>query len=142
MRTPTRFIIIDDDPVNNFLCNMIIKEAAGEIEIKTFEVPEKGFEYIATEYANNKNAAILLLDINMPTCSGWEFLDNFEKLDEKIKNQIKIYMLSSSIDSVDKQRALKNKYVMDYIEKPLSQQTVRWMLENEKKAFKEGSELL
>ncbi len=65
----------------------------------------------------------------MPTWSGWDFLDNFEKLDEKIKSQIKIYILSSSIDASDKHRARENKNVVDYIEKPLSEKTVFSMLE-------------
>ena len=126
---PVRFIIIDNDPVNNLLCSLTIKEVAGEVEIQTFNLPVKGFEYIAAEYLNTKNITFLLLDINMPTWSGWDFLDNFEKLDEKIKRQIKIYILSSSIDVSDKHRARENKNVVDYIEKPLSQQTVFSMLE-------------
>lgn len=48
-------------------------------------------------------------------------------MDEKIKRQIKIYMISSSIDTNDKNRAKENKNVADYIEKPLSQETALLM---------------
>ncbi len=126
---PSRFIIIDNDPVNNLLCTLMIKDVSSEVEIQTFNFPVKAFEYITTEYLNTGNPAVLLLDINMPTWSGWDFLDNFEKLDEKIKSQIKIYILSSSIDASDKHRARENKNVVDYIEKPLSEKTVFSMLE-------------
>jgi len=126
---PIRFIIIDNDPVNNLLCTLAIKDVADDIEIQAFDSPVKGFEYITTEYLNTENLTVLLLDINMPTWSGWAFLDNFEKLDEKIKRQIKIYILSSSIDTNDKHRARENKNVVDYIEKPLSGKTVSSMLE-------------
>ena len=126
---PIRFIIIDNDPVNNLLCTLAIKDVADDIEIQAFDSPVKGFEYITTEYLNTENLTVLLLDINMPTWSGWDFLDNFEKLDEKIKRQIKIYILSSSIDANDKHRARENKNVVDYIEKPLSGKTVSSMLE-------------
>ena len=47
-----------------------------------------------------------------------------EKLDEKIKKHFKIYMLSSSIDNNDKLRAIENKNVVDYIEKPLTERKV------------------
>ena len=124
-----RFIVIDDDPVNNFLCSAVIEVAAGGLDVQTFEVPEKGLEYIAKECLNNEYPTVLFLDINMPTWSGWDFLDNFEKLDEKIKRQIKIYILSSSIDANDKHRARENKNVVDYIEKPLAEKTVLSMLE-------------
>ena len=126
---PNRFIIIDNDPVNNLLCTLTIRDVQDAAEIQTFNFPVKGFKYLAKEYANTTNPTVLLLDINMPTWSGWDFLDNFEKLDDKIKKQIKIYILSSSIDANDKQRASENKNVVDYIEKPLSEKRVYAMLD-------------
>ena len=126
---PLRFIIVDNDPVNNLLCTLTIKDVAREVEIQTFNFPVKAFEYITTEYLNTEDLTVLLLDINMPIWSGWDFLDSFEMLDEKIKRQIKIYIISSSIDASDKHRARENKNVVDYIEKPLSEKTVFSMLE-------------
>src|SRR5665647_576992 len=110
MKTPIRFIVIDDDLVNNLVCRIVIKSAGSQLEIQTFINPETGFGYIEKEYADNENEmpTVLFLDINMPTWSGWEFLENFEKLGEKIKKQIKIYMLSSSIDTKDMERARSN----------------------------------
>ena len=129
MHMPIRFIIIDNDPVNNFLCSLTIRDVQDDVEIQTFNFPVKGFKYFAKEYANTTNPTVLLLDINMPAWSGWDFLDNFEKLDDKIKKQIKIYILSSSIDVNDKHRASENKNVVGYIEKPLSEKTVLSMLD-------------
>lgn len=126
---PIRFIIIDNDPVNNLLCSLTITDVQDAAEIQTFNFPVKGFEYLAEEYINTTNPTVLLLDINMPTWSGWDFLDNFEKLDDKIKKQIKIYILSSSIDVNDKHRASENTNVVAYIEKPLSEKTVLSMLD-------------
>lgn len=116
----SRFIVVDDDFASNTVCRIIIKRAAAGSDIQTFEYPEQGFEYISKEYLHNTVFTVLFLDINMPVWSGWDFLDNFEKLDEKIKKQFKIYMLSSSIDPNDKKRAMDNKNVIDYIEKPIS----------------------
>ena len=124
-----RFVIVDNDPVNNLLCSLTIREVAREAEIKTFNFPVEAFEHITTGYLNTTDLTMMLLDINMPTWSGWDFLDNFEMLDEKIKRQIKIYIISSSIDISDKHRARENKNVVDYIEKPLSEKTVSSMLE-------------
>jgi len=58
--------------------------------------------------------------------------DHFEKLGEKIKKHFKIYMLSSSIDNNDKLRAVENKNVVDYIEKPLTEQKVFSLLKTVK----------
>jgi CheY-like chemotaxis protein len=121
---PFRFIIIDNDPVNNLLCGLAIQDAVVDADILAFTNPLKAFEYISTYNESNKRMNILLLDINMPILSGWDFADQFEKLDEKIKTRFKIYILSSSIDNNDKRRAVENKNVADYIEKPLTEEKV------------------
>ena len=131
MNTPAQFIIVDNDPVNNLLCTLAIKDVAPQAEIKAFNFPVKAFEYLAAEYLNPKNLTVLLLDINMPIWSGWDFLENFEMLEDEIKRQIKIYIISSSIDISDKLRAKENKNVVDYIEKPLSEKTVLSMLQQQ-----------
>jgi CheY-like chemotaxis protein len=125
---PLRFIIIDNDPVNNLLCGLAIKDAVFDADILDFTSPLKAFEYISGDNESNNRMNILLLDINLPIWSGWDFADHFEKLDEKIKNQFKIYMLSSSIDNNDKLRATENKNVVDYIEKPLTERKVLSLL--------------
>ena len=121
---PLRFIIVDNDPVNNMLCDLAIKDAAVDADILAFTNPLKAFEYISAYNESNISMNILLLDINMPIWSGWDFADHFEKLDEKIKKCFKIYMLSSSIDNNDKLRAVENKNVVGYIEKPLTEEKV------------------
>jgi len=121
MRNIGRFIVIDDDELNNTLCRIVITHALGKIDVKTFTRPEVGLDFIASEYSKviDETPAVLLLDINMPTMSGWEFLEEFEKLNETIKKQLSIYILSSSVDERDRERAGQHEYVKDYIIKPL-----------------------
>jgi two-component SAPR family response regulator len=120
----SRFIIIDDDTINNTLCSVILRRIAGnEANIQTFNIPEQGFKYIA-EDSSDAISTVLFLDINMPGWSGWVFLENFERLDKEIKNKFKIYMLSSSVDPLDQERAQINKNVVDFIIKPLTKTKV------------------
>ena len=55
----------------------------------------------------------------MPSITGWEFLDQYEKFSEDVKKQISIYILSSSVDPRDKDKAEANKYIKGFISKPL-----------------------
>jgi CheY-like chemotaxis protein len=121
---PSRFIVVDNDPVNNLLCDLAIRDEVSDANFLAFTDPLKAFDHISAADEGNNNMNILLLDINMPIWSGWDFVEHFDKLDEKIKNRFKIYMLSSSIDINDKQRAMENKNVVDYIEKPLTKEKV------------------
>lgn len=126
----TRFIIIDDDELNNMVCRITITTTFQHIEVVELNSGEKGLEYISNNYTpDSLTPTILLLDINMPLMTGWEFLYHFERFDSKIKEQINIFMISSSIDSRDKERAQKYNDVRDYISKPLLPAKVKEMVE-------------
>lgn len=129
MKRPIRFIVIDDDMINNMLCKIVIRQAAAKCEILTFESPEDGLDYFNRGYTKNGVPTVLFLDINMPTWSGWEFLDNFDLLDKEIKDQVIVFMLSSSVDPSDKQRAIENRNVTGYLEKPLTTEKISDILE-------------
>ncbi|MGE5806107.1 MAG: response regulator [Ignavibacteria bacterium] len=129
MKNISRFVIIDDDPIVNAFCKMLINHVDEKIEVRTFMIPEKGFEFITSEHSKDgQSSSIILLDLNMPQMTGWEFLERFEELDEKIKKQLKIYIHSSSFDEQDRKRAYKNKNVKDYIVKPITEEIVKTII--------------
>ena len=117
-----RFILVDDDPFSNLLAKMVLKKSLGEVEVRDFASPELALEYIESEFETKQSEGrtTLFLDINMPTLTGWEFIDKFETFTESIKNQFNINMLSSSVDPADIQRAKLNPLVIDFIEKPIN----------------------
>ena len=124
-----QFLIVDDDPQNNSLSRMAIRKVLGNVPVKDFEVPETGLEYIGKDFetGSSDEKTVLLLDINMPTMTGWEFLEEFDKLNENIKMQFQIFMLSSSVDPSDIERATSNPLVTDFIEKPLNKEALERM---------------
>ncbi len=122
-----RFLLVDDDPVNNSLTKMILKKTFNEVLINTFTKPEEGLEFMKNESSNNETdneKTTLFLDINMPTLSGWEYLEAFELFDASIKKRYDIYILSSTVDPTDINRAKENPLVIDFIEKPLKKTTL------------------
>jgi CheY-like chemotaxis protein len=128
MKKPQNFIIIDDDENNNMLCEMIIKCALGrETKVKTFSLASNGIDYIKNEsiYPAITSPMILFLDINMPQLSGWEALEMLNALDENIKKQFMVFMVSSSIDPKDKRRAMDHPLVHRFLEKPLTIDNVK-----------------
>jgi CheY-like chemotaxis protein len=122
--SPNNFLIIDDDPTNNLLCEAALKKAFVGSDVISFIKPEDGIKYIETIYPLNPVPTILFLDINMPSLSGWDVLRKFKINLHKIAPDIAIYILSSSIDSADKQRAEENELVKGYIAKPLSRKNL------------------
>ncbi|HEY2726033.1 MAG TPA: response regulator [Parafilimonas sp.] len=129
MKKIQRVIMVDDDSFSHMICKGNIRRIAAEIEFVEFTSPEKGIEYIETAF--NKEVeypTVLLLDINMPVMDGWEFLERYDSIESNVKDQITIYLLSSSIDPRDKQRAAANKYVKGFLMKPFRKTMVEEIL--------------
>ena len=79
---PVSVLLVDDDEINNFISIKLIKKALLNTEIvaclngkfaidQLVEMQKKGPE---------KLPDYILLDINMPIMNGWEFLDEYKRL--------------------------------------------------------------
>ncbi len=125
----TDFIIIDDDPINNLICTRIIEISKAEANVKSYTNPEIALVEMRENYCkDNANEVVVFLDINMHELSGWEVLDQFNSFPEHVKQLFRIFILSSSVDSLDQQKARNNPYVMRYIAKPLSMAIMHQLL--------------
>ncbi len=119
------FIIVDDDPINNFITKKVITKISPNAFVIAFTEPEDGLDYILSIFAKPfKDKAILLLDINMPAMTGWQFMEVLEKKGSIVNERLSTYILSSSVDPADKERARVNLQISDYIMKPLSHEAV------------------
>jgi CheY-like chemotaxis protein len=123
------YIVIDDDEFNNLICKTIIHGVHADAKIETFSDPNIGLRHMHAAYnTSDAGNAILLLDINMPTLLGWEVLDEIKNFPEEVKNRFKIFMLTSSLNPDDKQRAIGNPLLWGFIEKPLTEERVKSLL--------------
>lgn len=119
-------MLIDDNPHDNFFHERAIKESQPDISVLRFESPIEALEYIQTAGLIHKNPVpvLIFLDINMPEMNGWEFLEEYEKLHEEIKNHVIIVMLTTSDDLLEKQKSKQLNVVSGFITKPLTKQLV------------------
>jgi len=62
----------------------------------------------------------ILLDINMPIMNGWEFLDEYTRLNIDPSGKSKVFIISSSVFSNDINKARSYPLVKDFISKPLN----------------------
>lgn len=114
---PCNILIVDDDYVSNFVSKNTLLRFNKEITCITYEDPTLALAYLND---NSQNIDFLLLDINMPMLDGWRFLDSMEE-----KNiQLPVYMLTSSINPKDIERALTYKSVLAFWKKPLTYNTL------------------
>lgn len=121
-QTTKRFLLVDDDALNNYLTKIILKKSFESVQVNDFTIPEDGLEFIKSgqNLISGEGKTTLFLDLNMPTISGWEFLEAYERFDASIKEQYNIYIRSSSVNVRDRNLAKSNPLVLDFIEKPLN----------------------
>ena len=131
------FIIIDDDKLNNKVCRNIIEKTYKDAVITDFVDPQAGFDHIVYNYSNREldSKVILLLDISMPVMDAWEFLERFEKLDDLTKRNVKVHILSSSVNKQDMIKAEANKNVEYYLIKPLTRESIKLIVHVLNKKF-------
>ena len=121
-------MVVDDDPTNNLICEYIIKGTDDKADYEAFVNPEEALLAIEERYScSEKMKTLLFLDLNMPTMTGWEFLDTFQDYDDQIKNQFIIYILTSSIENFSLQKK-QYPFVDGIISKPLKKEKLQEIL--------------
>lgn len=113
-------LLIDDNYIDNFVTRKILE---GSNFAETITIVRSATEAINSLKNGELKPDVIFLDVRMPLMSGFEFLDEYDKMDID-KEGIKIFMLSSSLDPVDMRRSSDNKYITQFIHKPLTRKAL------------------
>jgi CheY-like chemotaxis protein len=99
------FIIIDDTELDHFIARKMITNANNAFNVKSFLDASQALDYImANEHEAGIKIILVFLDIYMPLMNGFEFVEEFEKLDKAIQDKYYIVALTSSIEISDVNR--------------------------------------
>ncbi|RAI93891.1 response regulator [Algoriphagus yeomjeoni] len=110
-------VLIDDDPISTFVTEKLISRNVKEpCQFYKYQSARAALQEIYSIKAN-----YLFLDLNMPEMTGWDFLDSFNS----DKNEAQIYILSSSVDERDINKASRYSVVKDYLSKPLIKKYIK-----------------
>ncbi|WP_044400691.1 two-component system response regulator [Lacinutrix sp. Hel_I_90] len=125
MKSPTVELacIIDDDKVYVNLVKKIIETKKLCENLMVFRDGKQSIDYFEALMENMKEdriPEIIFLDLNMPVMDGWEFLERFTKIKNKFNKVITLYVVSSSINPLDVNRAKSLSSVKDYLIKPIN----------------------
>ncbi len=121
-------MLIDDNEIDNLINQKMIESSAICQHILVHTGARSAIEFLrnveklsgAITDAKKLIPDIILLDIDMPLMDGFQFLEEFDRLSDMVKNDIKIVMLTSSMNPNDLSRAKKSKFVSKYLNKPLT----------------------
>ncbi len=130
MKSEKILCLVDDDDIYQYTFLTQLKDTNLAKDILLFSDGEMAMDYIEANLSDLSSLPdVIFLDINMPIMDGWEFLEEFVRLKPDIGKEIVIYMVSSSIDPSDLDRAKAITEVSDYLIKPIIKDQVKTILE-------------
>ena len=121
--------IIDDDPIFVFGTKILLnhnKDFGNDILV--YENGKEALDSLSSILRSGKELpGFIFLDLNMPIMNGWQFLDTLIKL--PVKRKPLIFIITSSIDQKDKEKAESYEIVKEFLVKPLSENNLKRIFE-------------
>ncbi|NQX91550.1 MAG: response regulator [Flavobacteriales bacterium] len=111
--------IIDDDQLYVFGTKRVMSLVNFCEEVIVYEHGLAAIEGIQQRIINSESLPdVILLDLNMPVMDEWEFLEELNKVE--FDKKVVIYIVSSSVDPIDTEKAKKYESVKRYLLKPIT----------------------
>ncbi len=122
-------MLIDDNDDDKFYHQREINKYNQEISIITMETAMDALKYFKTlkEY-NSLVPDLIFLDINMPCMDGWEFLQEYNNLDNELLSTAVIIMLTTSNNPDDIRKTTGWNFVADFSTKPLTKEKLEGII--------------
>ncbi len=129
-------LLIDDDPNTLFLHRHFLDYYGFYDNLLEFQDANQALTVLAKDFSNDQN--LVLLDLNMPTMSGWEFVDKLSSVLSKDQlDKTTIVIVSSSSNPRDISRANEHPHIFTFIEKPFLTDDIELLIERLKIEFYE-----
>lgn len=112
------FFLIDDSAFDLFIYEKLLIKSGITNSVKTFNSARDALKHLVAQ-AESLPDIIILLDLQMPDMNGFEFIDEFDHLPEALRQKVRIFMLSSTIDTRDIEKAKASQHIIDLLPKPL-----------------------
>lgn len=110
--------LVDDDQIYQFTAKKTLESMGLSGKISVFSDGQEAIQFIREHLSSSEKLPdVIFLDINMPVMDGWQFVEEYQKL--QLSKKVALYMVSSSVDESDMKRSKDYGVIDDYIIKPV-----------------------
>lgn len=120
--TTTDLLVVDDDKIYHFLVSRLLDQVGIDSRVRSthkFFSGKEALDWIVQR--PQKSKMIILLDLNMPKMNGFELLDALKE-DDELSSQTSVYIVTSSVNQTDRDKASEYDMVKSFLIKPLSKE--------------------
>lgn len=113
--------IIDDDAIYVYAIKRLISIRNFSENVLVFKNGKEAIDYLTnTPITEILYPNTILLDVRMPMMDGWGFLEAYSQLNFKGMDSVDVFMVSSSIDPRDLDKAGGFSIIKKYLFKPIN----------------------
>lgn len=127
---PSNVLLIDDGIIDNYIFETLLKQTGKEVTTTVCSNGKMAIEKLEEIKYKDKTVMpeYIIVDITMPTMDGWEFLNEYKRLDIDPALNSKVYILTSSIFKTDYNRSQGYPFISGFIVKPIDSQSLNKIL--------------
>ena len=120
-----KILLVDDDVPSNYYHRIVLRDSGQVKEI----VDCLGVDEAMTSLRSGESPPdIILLDINMPIKSGWDFLEEYATLDPSMRAK-RVFILSTTRLTEDLERAKNYPWVSGFLLKPFTRENIEGLIQ-------------
>jgi CheY-like chemotaxis protein len=130
METYNCILLVDDDPVDNFIAYTMLQELKLSNCICMCRNGKEALSFLDDYYHKyNSLPELIIVDALMPVMDGFEFLEEFRKKYGSSNDETKLFLLSTLYEN-EVIAIMNNSNLPYYLEKPFDKRAFSNILEN------------
>lgn len=126
-RQNLNIFLVDDDHIYQFTAKKTLEAMGVGGHVSVFMDGQAAMNFIKAHLTEPSALPdIIFLDINMPVMDGWQFVEEFQRL--QFSKKVSLFMVSSSVDAADLKKSKEFTIISDYIIKPVGRERFEELL--------------
>jgi CheY-like chemotaxis protein len=121
IKPSAKILLIEDSEIDAVIFKLLIKRTLDHPVIDTCKNGLAAIDRLTALKAKGPDLLpdFIFLDLAMPLMDGWQFMDEYNRLNIDPMHKSKIYVLSSSINKTDVIKSQANPRVETFLSKPI-----------------------